>query len=97
MKPIVLSRHAETRLRQRGLRASDVDLILRCATEIGEDLYFLTRKDVEREKHRLKQEIQALERLNGQKLVVAEETIVTCYKSRRYDQQRMLRRGREQS
>ena len=97
MNPLVLSRHAETRMSQRGLRDSDVNLILRCATEIGEDLYFLTRKDVEREVRRRKQEIQALERLNGQKLVVAEETIVTCYKSRKYDQQRTLRRGRERS
>jgi hypothetical protein len=95
MSSVNLSHHAETRMRQRGLRNSDIDLILQCASEIGDDLYFLSRKDVDREISRRKDEIQALERLRGQKVVVAEETVVTCYKSRRSDQRRFLRKGRE--
>ena len=95
MSAIVLSRHAEKRMRQRGLRNTDIDLILKCASEIGEDVLFLGRKDVQREIRRRKQEIQALERLCGQKIVLADETIVTCYQSGRSDQRRMLRNGRE--
>ena len=91
MTILTMSNHAETRMRQRGLRNTDVELILRCASEIGEDVYFLSRKDVERETQRRKREIQALDRLCGQKVVVAEDTIVTCYHSRRNDQKRMLR------
>lgn len=95
MSAIALSHHAEVRMCQRGLRPSDVELILRCASEIGEDVYFLSRKDAEREIRRRKQEIQALERLRDQKLVVADDTVVTCYRSLRRDQKRMLRNGRE--
>ena len=96
MSTIVLSRHAEKRMRQRGLRNSDIDLISRCGSLIGEDL-FLSRKDAAREIRRRKQEIQALERLSGTKLAFADETIVTCYQSRQSDQKRMLRKGREQA
>ena len=96
MSTIILSRHAEKRMRQRGLRNSDIDLINQCASLIGGDL-FLSRKDVAREIHRRKQEIQALERLSGKKIALAGETIVTCYQSRQSDQKRMLRKGREQA
>lgn len=95
MSTIILSRHAEARMRQRGIRNSDVELILRCASEIGADVYFLSRKDVQREIYRRKREIQALERLCDQKVVLAEDTVVTCYQSRRSDQRTMLRDGRE--
>jgi len=97
MSALALSSHAEARMRQRGLRLSDLELILRCASEIGGDIYFLSRKDAAREIRRRKYEIQALERLQGQKMVVAGDTVVTCYRSRRRDQKRMLREGREYS
>ena len=96
MSTIILTRHAEKRMRQRGLRNSDIDLINQCASLIGGDL-FLSRKDVARAIHRRKQEIQALERLSGTKVALAGETIVTCYQSRQSDQKRMLRKGREQA
>lgn len=95
MNALSLSNHAEARMRQRGLRLSDLQLILRCASEIGEDIYFLSRKDAEREIRQRKREIQALERLRGQKVVVEDDTIVTCYRSRRKDQKRLLRNRRE--
>ena len=95
MSTLTLSNHAETRMRQRGLRLSDLELVLRCASEIGKDIYFLSRKDVHREIRRRKREIQALERLQGQKVVVAYETVVTCYRSNSRDQKRTLRRGRD--
>ena len=80
MNTAALSYHAEVRMRQRGLRNEDVALILRCASDIGDDVYFLSRKDADREIRQRKQEIQALERLCGQKLVVADSTVVTCYR-----------------
>ena len=49
----------------------------------------------QREIRRLKRKMQALERLSGWKLVVANETVVTCYRSNRRDRKRVLRRGRE--
>ena len=124
MNTLVLSRHAETRMRQRGMRLSDLDLILRCGSVIGgdiHDVYFLKNKDVQREidrrngeirrqkrsrspcartgrerkTRRLKREIHMLERLRSRKLVVADRTVVTCYRSHQKDQKRMFRRGRE--
>ena len=49
--------------------------------------------DRERETHRLKREIHMLERLRGRKLVVADGTVVTCYRSERRDRKRMFRKG----
>ena len=90
----VLTAHAETRMRQRGMRDADLDLILNCATQVAPDAYMLTRKDAAREVARRKREIQQLERLCGSKVVVDGETVLTCYHSRPNDQRRTLRRGR---
>ena len=121
MSAIVLSRHAEARLNQRGMRPGDLERIYRFGTQIGGDIWFLKDKDVRRETRRLnreirqlrraqgspaslalhreirrrKREIHALERLRGRKLVVANDTVVTCYRSNRRDRKRILRRGRE--
>jgi len=95
MTTLALSEHAKVRMSQRGVRRFDLDLVMDCASEIGEDVYFLSRQDAAREISRRKREIQALERLQGQKVVVVDETIVTCYRSQLGDQKRMLRRGRE--
>lgn len=82
-------------MRQRGIRTSDVELILQYGSEIGEDVFFLSQKDAEREISRRKREIDTLERLRNKKLVLAGDTVVTCYHSRRSDQKRMLRYGRK--
>ncbi len=121
MSAIVLSRHAEARMSQRGRRPADLELIWSYGTEIGSDILYLSRRDVrrvvrpmnreirrlnrlqrtsantarQREIRRLKRKIQALERLSGWKLVVANDTAVTCYRSNRRDRKRILRRGRE--
>ncbi len=62
MSTLVLSRHAETRMRQRGLRSSDLDIILRCGSEIDGDV-FLSDKDVTREIQHLSGEIRHLTQL----------------------------------
>jgi len=65
MSMLVLSRHAETRMRQRGMRPSDLDLILRFGSVIGgdiHDVYLLKNKDVQREIDRLNGEIRRQER-----------------------------------
>ena len=95
MSDLTYSRHAEVRMNQRGVRPFDIELILQCGSEIGDDVYFLSRKDAERAIRRRKSEIQALERLSNHKLVRAGDTIVTCYRSERHDQRRMLQDRRE--
>lgn len=122
MSALVLSRHAEARMRQRGMRPSDLELVWRYGSAIGDDdyeVYLLKHKDAqreidrlngeircqtrsqghsarmdrERERHCLKREIHVLERLRGRKLVVADGTVVTCYRSNRRDRKRMFRNG----
>ena len=86
--------HAETRMRQRGIRSRDVVLILKCGTQIDDETWFMRDQDVRREIERRKREIQVLGRLASKKVVMRGEQIVTVYPSRSNDRKRTLRRGR---
>lgn len=90
-----LTKHAGARMRQRGLRGADLDLLLKSATAVAPDAYLLTAADAEREIRQRKREIQQIERLRGCKVVVDGSTIVSVYRSRPVDQRRTFRRGRE--
>ena len=90
----LLTLHAETRMRQRGMREADLRLVLATATQVAPDAYLLTDADVRREVNRRKHEIETLERNRNTKVVVAGERVVTCYPSRPQDQRRRLRKGR---
>lgn len=94
MTGCILARHAETRMRQRRTRERDVPLILACATRIDDETWFMRERDARRAIEERKQEIQALERLAGCKVVVRGESVVTAYRSRPADRKRMLRQGR---
>ena len=78
MLDLRLTHHAEARIRRRGFRKADVDLVLRIATRVA-DAFFLTDQDAAREIARRKREIQQLERLRGSKLIVEGDTLVTLY------------------
>lgn len=71
--------HAEARMRQRGFRKADIYLVLRVATRVADDAFFLTDKDAAREIERRRREIQQLERLRGSKLIVEDGALVTLY------------------
>lgn len=75
----VLSRHAEARIRQRGLRESDIEVILQVATQVAEDAWVVTRQDAARETARLKRRFATIERLHGKKVIMAGDTLVTVY------------------
>ena len=90
-----VSAHASTRMNQRGMREPDIALILQCGSQIDDAVFFLSRKDANREIQRRKLEIRALERLRNRKVVTDGKTVVTCYPSSKFDQKRTLRRGRE--
>ncbi len=72
MLDLRLTHHAEVRMRQRGFRKADVDLVLSVATRVADDAFFLTDQDAARE-------IQQLERLRGSKIIVGGDTLVTLY------------------
>ena len=94
MTDTAYTRHAETRLRQRGLREADIALIQACATPVGDETVFLRAKDVRRAIAMRKREIQQLERLSGCMVIIRGESVITAYHARRRTQKRALRRGR---
>ena len=49
-----LTHHAQTRMRQRGLRDGDLRLVLHCGSQVADDAFILTDQDAEREIERLK-------------------------------------------
>ena len=82
-------------MRQRGLRADDLALLLDAATPVANDAWLLTAADANREITRRKREIEQLQRLRGCKFVVSGDAIVTVCHTRPSTRQRALRRGRE--
>lgn len=95
MTALALTRHAEARIRQRGLRERDLALVLEAATPLAQDAWLLTAADAEREISRRKREIEQLQRLRGCKVVISGNAIVTVCHMRPAAQRRAIRLGRE--
>ncbi|WP_333834429.1 hypothetical protein [Rubrimonas sp.] len=95
MIALALTRHAEARMRQRGLRDRDLALVLDAATPLADDAWLVTDADADREIVRRKREIEQLQRLRGCKVVVSGDAIVTVCHMRPAAGRRALRRGRE--
>ena len=74
------TRHARTRMQQRGISGQDVDLIVACGTMVRPGLYMLRDRDADKEIQEHKRRIQALERNRGRAAVVEDGTVVTCYR-----------------
>ena len=97
MKNLTVTRHAETRMSQRGIRSSDIDLLLVYASEVGGDRLMLRAKDVDRAVSELKRLIATLQRLKNKVIVIAEGSLVTAYHcsgSGQYDRRRAKARRR---
>ena len=97
MSGLVYSHHAQTRMQQRGIRKHDIKLIVDFGTRIADDAYLLRRQDVDREIELRRREIQALGRLRDHKVVVVDDTIVTCYLPSPAVRKRDIRGGREKA
>ncbi len=87
----ILSRHAEARAQQRGIRESDFPLIIATGTPVDNDSVFLLAQDVDREIQRRKREICALERLRGCRVILAGEMVVTIYRPSSKTEKKLLR------
>lgn len=79
MTELALTHHAQARMRQRGFKEEDADLVLRVGTRVADDAFLLTDKDAARAIRKRKQEIQQLERLRGSQVIVEGETLITLY------------------
>lgn len=73
-----LTKHAQKRLSQRGIRQKDLELLMKHGSEV-QDGYFMTNRDADRVIRRLKETIRALERLKGKRAVVTENAVVTAF------------------
>lgn len=88
-----LTNHAGVRLRQRGLRETDIDLVMACGTDAPGGRVILRRRDVAREIAACKRRIQTLERLSGCTVVCEEDAIVTCYHATGHLGRKVLKSG----
>ena len=79
MTTIAITRHGEARLSQRGLRNSDLDILLAHGTETGPDRIMLRKRDAVRIIRDLKRRIAELERLTGKEIVIAGGQLITAY------------------
>ncbi len=95
MTDIIYTRPAKTRMQQRGIRKSDIPIILACGTKIDGETYFMRNRDANREIEIRKREIQTLSRLANRKVVIRDGRVITAYPSSSNDQKRTLRRGRQ--
>lgn len=79
MTNIAITCHGEARMSQRGIRRSDLDILLTHGTEIGPDRILLRKQDAAKVIRELKKQIARLERLTGKEAVVADGWLVTAY------------------
>lgn len=80
---IQFTKHGHARLRQRGFRTEDVELIRRCGTPLDDneaEVYLLREQDAAAEIANLKHDIQRLERLRNSRVVISNDTLVTVYR-----------------
>ena len=84
-----LSTHADGRIRQRGVRASDVALVVQHGTPVR-DGYLLRGRDVAAAEAELKRTIARLNRLRGTFVAVADDTVLSVYRPCRVRRRKLL-------
>lgn len=88
---LILSSHAAARVQQRGVRESDIPVILDAGTPVDDESVLLLSQDVDREIRKYKKAISTLERLRGCRVIMAGETVVTVYRATHKTEKRLLR------
>jgi hypothetical protein len=78
MKALLTTPHGALRMAQRGISASDVELMQLIGTEV-EGGYLVREKDVELVDHELKRFCNRIRKLVGKRLVLNSSTVVTAY------------------
>jgi len=94
MKGLHFSQHAVERLAQRGLAASDIDLIMEIGSEVP-DGYIVRTKDRQALEQTLKRLLERVRRLERKRLVVQNGCLVTAYRSSSRNERRLLRGAAE--
>jgi uncharacterized protein YccT (UPF0319 family) len=94
MTGFILTRHATTRIAQRGVSLSDIELICLIGTEV-EGGYFVRDQDFQEIEKVLKNLLHRLERIVGKRAVIDAGQVVTVYHTSNAHQRRLLRHADE--
>ena len=89
MASLHLTRHAQSRVRQRGVREADLDLIYRFGTEVADGVV-LRQEDVIAVEQEVKLLVNRLHTLKGRFIAVHGDTVLTTYKPSRGQLRRRL-------
>jgi len=91
MSGLHITKHAESRMRQRSISKSDVDLIVLIGSRIGES-YLIREKDYQSVEHALKRILHRVRRLRGKRLVVSDGRLVTAFHATKQQHRALNRR-----
>lgn len=91
MSNLSYSAHAVSRMSQRALPQSDIELIREIGTDTGDGI-FVRDKDVRAYEQRLKERMNKVRRLRGTRVVIEGDCIVTVYRATPRKQKHLLRR-----
>ena len=86
----VLTQHALIRMAQRGNKIEDGELIMMIGTEV-EDGQFVRTKDCQTFQHAVKQLMERVWRLNGKRVVLVGDRVVTAYHTSPAKERQLLR------
>ncbi|MGH0038284.1 MAG: hypothetical protein ACQGVK_24900 [Myxococcota bacterium] len=81
MGGVEISKHAAERVRQRGYRERDLDLVMEYG-QVVQSGYLLAGRDVARAEAELKRKLARLQRLKGTFVAVKEATVLSVYRPR---------------
>jgi hypothetical protein len=90
MNDLALTNHAVTRMAQRAILPSDLEIILAFGSEV-EDGILVRQKDVECAENAIREILKRLQKLRGKRLVVSEGHLVTAYHATSREQHRLMR------
>jgi hypothetical protein len=81
---MIISKHADLRIRQRGFSTESIELIWNYGRETfapgGAVKYFFGKKESKFALDKMKERVQFIERAKGRTIVVIEGSIITAYK-----------------
>jgi hypothetical protein len=96
MTSLHLTPHAILRMSQRGVGLDDIEIVESIGTEV-EGGYLVRRKDVHAFEEQLKKLGDRARRLEGQRIVVKDDAVITAYHARKGQERRLLRSADDRS
>lgn len=78
MTDLALTNHAITRMAQRAILPSDLDIILTFGSEVDDGI-LVRHKDVENVERAIRELLKRIQKMKGKRIVVSEGQIITAY------------------